>query len=151
MQTPKRRSDVPSCSGASDESGGCILDPLQWIDWRLRKCCQNEVAVVHSGFHKSRRQTRRDIGTEDSTDGFKAAKIEETGTDDGVCPYRVPPHIPEYCPFRLQTKQFHHSHILPESSRSYPYTSRLHTMPPSVLPKFISSNRREIMLIWNVL
>ena len=23
-----------------------------------------------------------------------------------VCPYEVPPHIPEYCPFRLQTKQF---------------------------------------------
>ena len=24
-----------------------------------------------------------------------------------VCPYEVPPHIPEYCPFRLQTKHFH--------------------------------------------
>ena len=32
VQTPERRSDVLSCSGASDESGGCILDPLQWID-----------------------------------------------------------------------------------------------------------------------
>ena len=50
----------------------------------LRKCCQNGVAVVHSGCHKSRHQTRRDIGTEDSTDGFKAAKMEETGTDDGA-------------------------------------------------------------------
>ena len=68
VQTPKRWSDVLSCSSASDESGGCILDPLQRIDWRLRKCCQNGVAVVHSGCHKSRHQTRRDIGTEDSTD-----------------------------------------------------------------------------------
>ena len=84
VQTLKRRSDVISCSGASDESGGCILDPLQWIDGRLRKCCQNGVAVIHSGCHKSRHQTRRDIGTEDSTDGFKAAKMEETGTDDGA-------------------------------------------------------------------
>ena len=32
VQTLERRSDVLSCSGASDESGGCILDPLQWID-----------------------------------------------------------------------------------------------------------------------
>ena len=32
VQTPKRWSDVLSCSSASDESGGCILDPLQWID-----------------------------------------------------------------------------------------------------------------------
>ena len=32
VQTLKRRSDVLSCSGASDESGGRILDPLQWID-----------------------------------------------------------------------------------------------------------------------
>ena len=54
VQTPKRWSDVLSCSGASDESGGCILDPLQRIDWRPRKCCQNRVAVVHSGCHKSR-------------------------------------------------------------------------------------------------
>ena len=84
VQTPKRWSDVLSCSSASDESGGCILDPLQRIDWRLSKCCQNGVAVVHSGCHKSRHQTRRDIGTEDSTDGFKAAKMEETGTDDGA-------------------------------------------------------------------
>ena len=46
VQTPKRWSDVLSCSSASDESGGCILDPLQRIDWRLRKCCQNGVAVL---------------------------------------------------------------------------------------------------------
>ena len=32
VQTPKRWSDMLSCSSASDESGGCILDPLQWID-----------------------------------------------------------------------------------------------------------------------
>ena len=32
VQAPKRRSGVLLCSGASDESGGCILDPLQWID-----------------------------------------------------------------------------------------------------------------------
>ena len=32
VQTQKRWSDVFSCSGVSDESGGCILDPLQWID-----------------------------------------------------------------------------------------------------------------------
>ena len=32
VQTLKHRSDVLSCSGASDEFGGCILDPLQWID-----------------------------------------------------------------------------------------------------------------------
>ena len=70
VHTPKRWSDVFSCSSASDESGGCILDPLQWIDWRLRKCCQNGVAVVHSGGHKSRHQTWRQFGTEDSTDGF---------------------------------------------------------------------------------
>ena len=63
VQTPKCRSDVFSCSDASNESGGRILDMLQWIDWRLRKCCQNRVAVIHSGCHKSRYQTRRDIGT----------------------------------------------------------------------------------------
>ena len=32
VQTPKRWRDVLSCSGASDESGGCILNPLQRID-----------------------------------------------------------------------------------------------------------------------
>ena len=32
VQTPERWSDVLSCSGASDESGGCILDPLPRID-----------------------------------------------------------------------------------------------------------------------
>ena len=32
VQTLKHRSDVLSCSGASDESGGCILDPLQIDD-----------------------------------------------------------------------------------------------------------------------
>ena len=56
VKTPKRRRDVLSCSGASDESGGCILDPLQWMDCRLRKCCQNGVVVIHSGCHKSRYQ-----------------------------------------------------------------------------------------------
>ena len=62
-------SDVFSCSG--DESGSLILDTLQWIDWRLRECCRNGVAVIHSGCYKSRYQTRRDIGTEDSTDGLR--------------------------------------------------------------------------------
>ena len=40
VQTPKRRSDVLSCSGASDEPGGCILIQLinvdsvhYWIDY----------------------------------------------------------------------------------------------------------------------
>ena len=32
VQTPKRMSDVLSSSGASDESGSCIHDPLQWIN-----------------------------------------------------------------------------------------------------------------------
>ena len=59
VQTLKRRSDVLSCSGASDESGGRILDPLQWIDRRLRKCCQDGVAVIHSSCHKA--DTRPDV------------------------------------------------------------------------------------------
>ena len=80
----KRGSDVFSCSGAGDESGGCILNSLQWIDWRLRECCQNGVAVIHSGCHKSRYQTWREISTENSPDGFEAAKMEKAGTNDAA-------------------------------------------------------------------
>ena len=53
-------------------------------DDRLRECCQNGVAVIHSGCHKRRHQTRRDIGTENLPDGFKAAKMEKAPTDDGA-------------------------------------------------------------------
>ena len=47
-----------------------------------------------------------------------------------VCPYEVPPHIPEHHPFRMQTKHFHvihHPHILSKSSYSSPYISPLPT------------------------
>ena len=84
VQTPERRSDVFSCSGASNESGGRVLNTLQWINRRLRKCCQNRIAVIHSGCHKSRYETRRNVGTDDSPDGLKAAKMEEADTNDGA-------------------------------------------------------------------
>ena len=83
VQTSQRRSDVFSCSDASNKSGGRVMGTLQWINWGLGACCQNGVAVIRSWCHKSRYQTRRDIGTEDSTDGFKAAKME-ADTNDGA-------------------------------------------------------------------
>ena len=84
MQTPECRSDVIPSSDAGYESGGSILDTLQRIGCRLRKCCQNGVAVVHSGRYESRHQTRRDICTEDSPYGFEATKVEKACANDGA-------------------------------------------------------------------
>ena len=62
----------------------------------------NGVAVIHSGCHKSRYQTRRDIGTKSSPDGFKAAKMEKADTNDGAGmvfhAWKV------RCPSKLQTE-----------------------------------------------
>ena len=81
---PKRRSDVFSCSGAGNESGSVVLDTLQWINCWLTKCCQNGVTVIHFGCHKSRYQTRHDIGNENFLDGFKVAKMEKADMNDGA-------------------------------------------------------------------
>ena len=57
-----------------------------------------------------------------------------------VCLYEVPPHIPEYRPFRMLTKHFHVIvvHILSNSSFSSPYISPL--LPPPIYRTDIQSS-----------
>ena len=73
------------CPDAGNESGSRILDTLQWINIGTEEVlpewsCSNPFRLSKKSIY----QTRRDIGTENSPDGFKAAKLEDTDTNDGA-------------------------------------------------------------------
>ena len=57
---------------------------------------------------------------------FTRKKCLEQTAGLNISPYQVPPHIPEYCPFLLQPKQFHVIHYALSTSLPFP----AHTFPP---------------------
>ena len=58
-------------------------------------------------------------------------------------PYQVPPHIPEYCPFRLQPKQFH---VILNTLPKFPYPSPHATHFTPATSIFLQDDRQSSLL-----